>query len=283
MSGNLIVPDISEYQGTPSLAGLPAVIIRAHNGYRPDNSFAANRAAAHAAGCQAVGLYQYLLAGADPVAQAQLLLATVGPLQPGEWLICDLEESLEAGDDQQPRWQAWQQTVAPHTPTAWLYTYLSFAQAHNLTPDWVADYSTTEPSSPHLLWQNTDAYQWPWGRSDASIFHGDISQLVQLVNPPPPAPVPVVIGDSVTVIPFSCTLNADGWFATGVTLPAGMTSQNIVSVVMDAGSPYDGPGDTGQWHLATAAPDYQPIQDGFAIIVIKGDPGHFFTGRVYVA
>lgn len=85
-----------------------------------------------------------------------------------------------------------------------------------------------------------------------------------------------------TVIPFECTLDANGWFCLGVTLPATKTALDIVSIVMDAASPYDGANNAGPWHFASAAPDFKPITAGTCRVVVKGDPGQFFTGRVYV-
>jgi len=63
-------------------------------------------------------------------------------------------------------------------PYLWTYTGLSFGQANGALPvQWIADYST-EPSSPHLLWQFTDAYAVPGvGTADCSRFAGTIGQL----------------------------------------------------------------------------------------------------------
>ena len=111
----------------------------------------------------------------------------------------------------------------------------------------------------------------------------DISETTPAFEGQPPAPTapppaPIQLGDTVQAIPFQCTLDAAGWTAIGVTLPAGKTKDNVVSVVMDAGSPYD-----GTWAFASASVDFQPDQPGTCRVVVKGDPGHFFTGRVVVA
>ncbi|MCU4184034.1 hypothetical protein K6U06_06655 [Acidiferrimicrobium sp. IK] len=172
----LTIADYSEFQGVVRPDGQQVVIVRAHNGWRPDNDFVANRAAAHAAGCAAVGLYQYLVAGRDAAQQAAELCDLIGTLAPNEWLICDLEEGQ---GDEQPRWQAWDLVVvARFGRPGWLYSGEAFAAAHDLHPDWDAAYQPGEPPQPHKLWQDTDAYPWPWGRSDASVYDGSLAQFL---------------------------------------------------------------------------------------------------------
>lgn len=58
-----------------------------------DPTFAKARAAAHAAGFTHIGLYHWLSSTTDPVAQADHFLATIGPLQPGEFVMGDFEEA----------------------------------------------------------------------------------------------------------------------------------------------------------------------------------------------
>lgn len=183
----LVVADYSQYQGVVRPPAGQVVIIRAHNGYAPDVDFAANRANAHAAGCPAVGLYQYLPANVDAGAAAAVLVTTIDRLGPNEWLICDLEEGQ---GDQQPRWQAWHDEAVSATGRApWLYSGLAFAEAHDLDPDWLADYAPAEPAMAHKLWQDTDAYPWPWGRSDASVFHGTLPEFLAAAGITLPGPV----------------------------------------------------------------------------------------------
>ena len=185
----LTIADYSEFQGVVRPNGQQVVIIRAHNGWRPDIDFVANRAAAHAAGCAAVGLYQYLLAGLDVGAQANELCDLVGTLAPNEWLICDLEEGQ---GDEQSRWQAWEDIVAGRFDRrpGWLYSGEAFAAAHNLHPDWEAAYGSVEPPQPHKLWQDTDVYPWPWGRADASVFDGNLAEFLVAAGITTTPPVP---------------------------------------------------------------------------------------------
>ena len=183
----ITIADYSEFQGDIHPPANQIVIIRADNGWRADNDFTVNRANAHAAGCPAVGLYQYLPATVDPAGAAQELLQLVGQLAANEWLICDLEEG--AGD-QQPRWIAWRNTVLAGTNRGpWLYSGLAFAAAHDLHPDWLAAYQPSEPSTPHKLWQNTDAHPWPWGKADGSVFDGTLPQFLAAIGINLPGPV----------------------------------------------------------------------------------------------
>lgn len=184
---DLVIADFSQWQGVVHPPAGQVVIIRAHNGYVADPDFVANRAAAHAAGCPAVGLYQYLPANLDAGSAAAFLVSTTRPLGINEWLICDLEEGQ---GDQQPRWQAWHDETASATGRRpWLYSGLAFAHAHDLDPDWVAAYGQTEPTMPHKLWQDTDRYPWPWGASDASIFHGTLPEFLAAAGIALPGPI----------------------------------------------------------------------------------------------
>lgn len=211
----LVIPDISEFQGTVDwhalmAAAYPVAIVRAHNGSRADHQWAANRAGAHAAGIRGLGIYQYLLATHDAAVQAAALCDLIGTLRPGEWAICDLEEGT---GDQSGRAHAWYTTVATRLHNASseeLYSGDYFYGAHHLSASgfsriWVAAYSSTEPSTVHELWQFTDARHFPGitGATDASVFHGSTAQLLAHVNPPapptPPAP-PVHLEDDMPLL-----------------------------------------------------------------------------------
>lgn len=192
---DLIIPDVSEFQGSidwPTLvsSGYPVVIIRAHNGWRADNFWAQNRANAHAAGVRGLGLYQYVVAGADAAQQANAFCDLVGALKPGEWPICDLEEG---SGDQSARAHAWYTVVAARLNDAAgeeLYSGEYFYNAHQLSQAgfkriWLAAYGSGEPSEAHELWQFTDSRSFPGvpGTNDASVFHGSVDQLLALINP----------------------------------------------------------------------------------------------------
>ena len=109
--------------------------------------------------------------------QAGAFHALVGAIQPGEVFVADFEEGAK------PMLSAWYTEMlalygAAIAPYLWTYTGLSFGQANGALPvQWIADYST-EPSTPHLLWQFTDSYAVPGvGTADCSRFAGTIAQL----------------------------------------------------------------------------------------------------------
>lgn len=145
---------------------------------------------------------------------------------------------------------------------------------------WVADYGP-QPADGEACWQFTSGGSVPGiqGTVDESEWLGTAAQFDAVfgVVDPPAAP-PFTIGDTVKAVPFSCTTNSAGWMCLGVTLPTGKTKTDVVSVVIDAGSPYD-----SGWATATGSVDYQPVQAGTCRIVLRGTPTHFFTGRVMVA
>jgi Glycosyl hydrolases family 25 len=181
----LAIADVSEFQKTIDWAAYgaanPAAIVRVHNSNRPDNYAQPNIAGARAH-CQWRGFYQYLTAGADPVKAAHDLQATLGPTQPGEVMILDLEEG--AGD-QSGRRAAW--INALQDPVEWTYSGMYFARAHlpGVRVEWLAAYGQAEPTDAHTLWQNTNAQRFAGIATpcDASIFHGSLAQLQALSTP----------------------------------------------------------------------------------------------------
>ena len=171
-----IIADVSEFQQVIDWAAygasVPGVIVRAHNGSRPDLYWARNLAGARA-NVMWRGFYQYLPASIDPVAAARAFQATTGPLLPGEVAILDLEEG---SGDQRGRRQAWLDTL--QDPIEWTYSGLAFARSHlpGVRIDWIAAYGQGEPVDAHTMWQFTNARVFPGIAKpcDASVFHGTI-------------------------------------------------------------------------------------------------------------
>ena len=185
-------PDIAD---ATYLAWSKAVIIRAMYGTAVDRAWygGQRRDLLLLGGAQFLGIYQFLTASEDAATQARALAQLLGKLNPGEYVIADIEE----GDGpQQARWQAWAEVIhgelgfAPGT-----YSGENFAATHALAPvDWVAAYQSSEPSVPHRIWQFTDAYDIPGvGVADCSLFHGPIEELRAMAyqgHPVPPKPAP---------------------------------------------------------------------------------------------
>jgi peptidoglycan hydrolase-like protein with peptidoglycan-binding domain len=200
-----LLGDQSEFQ--PNIADSAYVawsradIIRAMYGdAHDDNAWygGARRADLWKAGIKWLGIYQYIVATQDAATQAQALVKLLGPLRKGgEMVIADIEEG---SGSQGGRLDAWRNVIheaypwIAETPVghAWCYSGEYFAQTHGLALDWVAAYGTSEPSMPHRLWQFTDSYNVPGvGRSDCSLFHGTVDNMIELITPggsPPPPP-----------------------------------------------------------------------------------------------
>jgi hypothetical protein len=189
-SGNhVLLADCSEFQ--PDIADAAylkwsqAIVIRAMYGDQHDDGAwygGARRAALHAGGAKFLGIYQYVVASQDPGDQAAALVRLLGKLQPGEKVIADIEEG---SGDLADSWRIWADTIASSLGDApWDYSGLDFAAAHNLAPvSWLADYTGTEPSPAHTLWQFTDSYAVPgMGTADCSVYHGTIAQLAALAH-----------------------------------------------------------------------------------------------------
>jgi GH25 family lysozyme M1 (1,4-beta-N-acetylmuramidase) len=211
---DLRLPDVSEFQPDVNwqqvnAANGGAAIIRASYGLgfpkqgNPDQAWygGARRAAFWSAGGKVLGIYHYLTASQDPVAQARFLCSILGSLRPGEFAIVDHEE----GDgDQLARANAFLDYTDAHLTYpghhgTWHYSGAAFYHAHNLMPvansnrhTWVAAYGQGEPNDvPHTLWQYTSAENWPGvGACDSSIFHGSVADLAARVWTPPPARIP---------------------------------------------------------------------------------------------
>lgn len=183
----VLLADCSEFQpdivDAVYLKWSKAIIIRAAYGDAHDDKAwygGARRADLHKGGVRFLGIYQYIVAGQDSVMQAQVLAALIGQLQPGERIIGDLEEGT---GNQQGRWLSWASTIKELLgQEPWDYSGLNFANDHGLAPvDWVADYTLTEPTVQHKLWQFTDSFNVPGvGVADCSLFHGTIDQLAAL-------------------------------------------------------------------------------------------------------
>lgn len=181
----VLLADVSEFQ--PNIADAAylswsqAIVIRAAYGDAHDDHAwygGARRADLLSGGAQFLGIYQYIVAGQDPVAQAKALVRILGgKLNKGEMPIADIEEG---GGSQSGRWQSWANVIEQELQwSPWDYSGANFAATTGLAPvDWVAAYGQREPAGQHTLWQFSDNYQVPGiGTSDCSVFHGTIDEL----------------------------------------------------------------------------------------------------------
>lgn len=201
----LVLADISEFQkniDAPTYlgAGHTCLIVRAHNGWRMDHMWPLRRDYVRGFKFDAIGYYQYLVAGRPAGDQARDFIRAVGPLRPNEFVILDLEEG---SGNQTDRAQVWFSIVdAQYKRQSTLYSYLFFGRDqlngweswHR--PRWIADIHANAPSDPHELWQNTDKAVYPGISSacDSSIFQGSkqdfLKTFCQADMTPAPAPTP---------------------------------------------------------------------------------------------
>ena len=183
--------DISEFQeefdaGAYLHAGNTCLIVRAHNGHRPDNKWPTRRDYVRRFKFDAVGFYQYLVANRLAVDQARDFVACVGPLRPNEFVICDSEEG---SGSQVSRVQEWFAVVdasygKPSTLYAsesWFQNQLGGAGRWTTRPRWVAAYRNKEPQIPHELWQYTDKATFAGlrGGVDGDLFHGSAKEFAR--------------------------------------------------------------------------------------------------------
>jgi hypothetical protein len=185
---SIYLADVSEYQpdidDATYVAWSHGIMIRALYGdAHVDGAWysGARRSGLHAAGIQFLGIYQYLVSGQSGTSQAQAFHNLVGPIQNGEVFVADFEE----GD--KSMLTAWHNEMialygSSITKYLWTYTGLDFGESAGVLPvQWIASYGSSEPSTPHTLWQFSDSYSVPGiGTCDCSQYDGTMSQLASL-------------------------------------------------------------------------------------------------------
>ena len=131
---------------------------------------------------------------------------------------------------------------------SWLYSYTTFVSSTNLAAifasnrrTWITAYQTTEPAIGHTLWQSTDGASgshittWPGcGRTNTSIFNGNLPTLAamgwpQPVTPPPPPST----GENDMIIVKVTAPAGHSWTGTRTYLYAGSPS-SLVHIVSGA-------------------------------------------------
>jgi lysozyme len=193
--------DVSEYQGSvdwgaAAASGLSFAIARVSDGTGTlDPDFAANWSGIKSAGLVR-GVYQFFRASEDPTAQANLLVSTVGTLDPGDLSpVADVEvmdgESGATLVANLATWVARIQTLTGRTPM--IYASPGFWDA---LPDtgqfanlgsWVADWGpscpdTSTPWTNWQFWQYADdgSVSGISGAVDLDYFNGTLAQLQAL-------------------------------------------------------------------------------------------------------
>lgn len=206
--------DVSYWQGTidweaVAADGIDYAFIRATHGLGTiDTQFDANWAGARANGILR-GVYQFFSPDEDPIAQADLMLEMMGPLEADDLPpVID----VEAVDGQAPEeiarkvglWLEHVQAATGRTPI--IYTGKYFwndnvgSAAFSGYPLWHAQY--TSASCPDLanawsdwtFWQtsSTGSVAGISGNVDTDVFNGDYDQLLALADGTPPPPCGVI-------------------------------------------------------------------------------------------
>lgn len=202
----LRVPDVSEFQQAvnwPQLVaylrstygGAAAIIRLCYGDLHVDGWADRNIEGARAAGADWLAWYLYLVGGRAPAPQAATLgriLLAHGGLRPGECVVIDDEEGAgdQSGrvDEALAEFDAQLKTPNP-AGEDWWYSGLDFALTHDLAAARgrriIAAYQASEPAAiAHDLWQFTDRASLPGiaGPVDCSVFHGSITDLIQLTG-----------------------------------------------------------------------------------------------------
>lgn len=207
--------DISEHQDGADLAayrrsGFDVLILRAHNGNRPDNVFKRWQSQARAIGFTALGFYQYMVEGRDAVSQARDFINTVGSIHDNEFVICDNEEGKGSQIGRCEQWfrqvdSYYNRKSSLYAGQSWFKDRLGGAARWADRPRWMAAYSSREPSDPHEWWQNTSTSAFPGlGHPiDGNVFHGTSREFAAIVTGTT-APIPagdVEVGLAVGTMP----------------------------------------------------------------------------------
>lgn len=190
--------DVSHYQGTIDWSavggqGIKFAFVRVSDGTTtPDDTFAANWEGARNAGVMR-GAYQYFRPSQDPIAQADLLLAKMGTLQPGDLPpVVDVETlsgvSATTAEARLRQWLAHVEAAIGKRPI--IYTAAYFWRDALGNPDlsgypmWVANYGVECPLVPSPwvtwdFWQYTDAgaVSGIVGPVDHNHFNGSVEVL----------------------------------------------------------------------------------------------------------
>jgi GH25 family lysozyme M1 (1,4-beta-N-acetylmuramidase) len=211
--------DISEFQANLNAdayinAGHKVIIIRAHNGYRPDNTWPSRRDYVRSKPFTAVGYYQYLVDDRDAAMQAREFRDTIGQLEANEFAVCDSEEGtgnqtprVQAWFDVIDKWQGSQATL--YASASWFPAHLTSTAHWGKRPLWIAGYPSSYTPNPAAepdgctFWQYSDRGTFPGlsGGVDSNIYHGTAAQFLQRVRPgAQPGPVDEPDDDTLAVV-----------------------------------------------------------------------------------
>lgn len=228
--------DVSYYQGTIDWAaakadGVEFAFVRVSDGLNNhDSKFAANWAGTKAKGILR-GAYQFFRPGQDAIAQADLLLSTMGPLGANDLPpVIDVEaaDGMSAAQisAKVKQWIAHVKAATGRTPIVYtgFYFWRDSVGAPNVLPSplWHAQYSSAacpnipSPWTTWAIWQYSSSGRVSGisGNVDMNRFNGTRTQLLALTGastPPPPAtPCAVVPTEGGTIDDSSTCFTGGG-------------------------------------------------------------------------
>jgi len=263
---SIYLADVSEYQpeinDATYVTWSHGIMIRALYGdAHVDDAWygGARRADLHTAGIEFLGIYQYLVSGQSGTSQAQAFYDLVGPIQNGEVFVADFEEGDKA------MLTDWYNEMivlygSSITNYLWTYTYLDFGESAGVLPvQWIADYDAFEPSTPHILWQFSDAYNVPGiGTCDCNQYDGTMNGLASL-------------GWGGGVPAYHVTTDAPGWWVGQITITGTGT-------------------DNKTWYTATvdgvnwsAPSESKPTLTGTATFHVESEAAGWWKGTIVLA
>ena len=195
--------DVSQYQGTidwtaVAKSGRAFAIARVGDGLGNDPTFAANWSGMKAAG-MVRGVYQFFRAGADPIAQADLLLGKIGTLGAGDLApALDVEvtdgQSAATITQNMTKWLTHVEQKTGRVPLIYSSPgFWSSIGSPNFSHDvlWVANWQVNCPNTPGgwtawSFWQYSDTGSVPGisGAVDLDRFDGDAAALMGIASPP---------------------------------------------------------------------------------------------------
>ena len=205
--------DVSSYDtgvdfATAHANGIDFAFVRVSDGTQyPDPLFDQYWPAARAGGVIR-GVYQFFRPAEDPIAQADLLLAKMGPLEPDDLPpVIDLETNGGLSQAEVvASVQKWIDHVAAatgRTPIiyAGLYSWPDLTGGADMTahPLWVAQYTSAAcPNIPRpwtrwAFWQDSDTGSVkgvPGSNLDVDVFNGTRDDLINFIDPKPCSSIP---------------------------------------------------------------------------------------------
>jgi lysozyme len=239
--------DVSEYQGSVdwgavAASGISFAIARVSDGTGTlDPDFSANWSGIKAAGLVR-GVYQFFRASEDPTAQANLLVSTVGTLDPGDLSpVADVEVlDCESGDTLVANlaiWVARIQTLTGRTPMIYaspgFWDDLPSTNQFSSLGSWVADWGpscpdTSTPWTNWQFWQYSDdgSVSGIGGAVDLDYFNGTLAQLQGLGGGAPYAAA--FVSQSFPLATTALTMTE------GQTIPSYIELKNVGSKAWDS-------------------------------------------------